>query len=378
MVVKASDVESVVSAANVFTADQVERAREYHRPLYVALLADLALGLTVLALLAVTPLGDALFAPLDGLPWWGAAALYPTLVVGLSTVLRLSLAYYRGFVHEGRWGFTKQTPRGWLVDRAKGLGVGLVMTTAALFGLVAAPHVLPSAWPLAAAAGAAIFVVATTFLAPILIEPLFSRFRPVPDAALAAELRSLSRRAGVPVSDVLVVDASRRTSKANAYVSGLGKTRRVVLFDTLLEQSDRREVALVVAHELGHRRARHVVKSTGIVTLLAALVTVAVWALLGTPEAPDVPVVLLIGALLQLLVLPATSAISRRWEREADRFSLELTADPEAFEGAQRELATSNLSDLDPPRLLYLLIFSHPTAPQRIAAARQWATRRAA
>jgi STE24 endopeptidase len=230
---------------------------------------------------------------------------------------------------------------------------------------------LPSAWPLAAVPVAAAAVLLLGFAAPIVLEPLFNRFAPLRDAELADELRALARRAEVPVRDVLVADASRRTRKANAYVSGLGATRRVVLFDTLLAAGAPRQIRLVVAHELGHRRARHVAKATALGMAGAAAMVLVVWALVSDPGDPRAaPLVLLLAAALELAALPLAAAISRRWERQADRFSLELTEDLEAFEEAHRRLAAASLTDLDPPRPVYFLLFSHPTPPERIAAAR--------
>jgi len=203
-------------------------------------------------------------------------------------------------------------------------------------------------------------------------------------------LRSLAQSAGTPVRDVLVADASRRTKKSNAYVSGFGATRRVVLYDTLLQRSDPREVKLVIAHELGHRRERHIAKGTALGMLGAVGAVLAMWALLrssdvraavGVTGAGDprvAPFLMLAGVALELLALPFATALSRRWERAADRFSLEVTRDPEAFETAHRELAASNLSDLQPPRALYVLTSSHPTPVERIAAARRWGTTQAA
>jgi Zn-dependent protease with chaperone function len=168
-----------------------------------------------------------------------------------------------------------------------------------------------------------------SFLAPVGLEPLFNRYSPLQDAALAGELRRLAERAGLPVRDVLVQDASRRTRKANAYVSGLARTRRVVVSDTLLERAPPTEVRLVVAHELGHRRDRHVLLGTLLAMVGAVTATVVVWALLGTRVADphQVPLVLLVGLGIGLASLPAVTALSRRWERAADRYSLELSGD---------------------------------------------------
>ena len=368
-----------------FSPADVERARRYRRPLYVALAADLTLTLGVLAALAFLRAGNALFGLVDSLPWWGQALAYPALVVTAGVLVRLPLAFWRGYLRERRYGLSTERAGDWLADRAKGLAVAVVLTSAALFGLVALARALPEAWPAIAAPAAALLVVLLGLVAPIALEPLFNRFTPLADADLARELRSLSERAGVPVETVLVADASRRTTKANAYVSGIGRTRRVVLYDTLLRRSARAEIRLVTAHELAHRRERHVAKGTALGALGAAVLVLVLWALfawpallsaIGASGAGDpriAPFVLLVAAALELLVLPLGSALSRRWERIADRVSLELTGDLEAFEAAHLGLARSNLSDLDPPRAVYLALFSHPTPPERLAAARAWA-----
>ena len=358
-----------------FTDAQVERARRYHRPLYVALLADTALGLGLLAALAFTPFGDGLYEPLEGWPWWARTLAFASLVAAVIAVAALPLSLWR-YVYERHWGFSTQDVRGWLVDRAKSFAVAVVLTSLPVLALVALVRALPRAWPLVVTPGAALLVLAVGTLAPVLLEPLFNRFAPLADAELAAELGALAERAEVPVRDVLVADASRRTRKENAYVSGLGRTRRVVLFDTLLARADPREIRLVVAHELGHRRARHVAKATALAMAGAAGMVAVYWALVddaGDPRAT--PFLLLVVGVLELAALPVVSAVSRRWEREADRFSLDLTHDAHAFERAHRELAASNLADLDPPRALYLLLFSHPTPPERLAAAERWARR---
>ena len=357
-----------------FSREEVERARRYNRPLYAAFAVEATIGFGLLGALAFTGLGDALYRPLKAWPWWARTLAFTALAVAVPALARLPLAFWRGHVRERRFGFSTQSPLAWLADRAKGLGVSVVLACAGVLGLVALARALPERWPLAAAPGAALLVLALAFAAPVLLEPIFDRFAPLSDRELAAELRALAERAGVPVRDVLVAEASRRTRKENAYVSGLGRTRRVVLFDTLLRGSERRAVRLVVAHELGHRRAGHVARATVLGMAAAAGTALVVWATVSDAADPrDAPLVLLVAALLELAALPLASTVSRRWERAADRFALELTRDPEAFEAALRRLAESNLADLDPPRPLYLLLFTHPTPPERIALARRFA-----
>jgi STE24 endopeptidase len=374
------------SSSTVFAPDEVERARRYHRPLYILLLVDTTLGLAALSLLVFTRVGSWLYAVVDDeLPWWGRALLFPILVLGVLTLLRLPLSFWRGHVRERRWGFSTQTAVGWLLDRAKGFAVAAVLSAVAVLAFVALARTLPGAWPAAAAPGAALFVLALGFAGPIVLDPLFNRFRPLGDPALAGELRALGERAGVPVRDVLVADASRRTRRENAYVSGLGGTRRIVLFDNLLDASEPRQIRLVVAHELGHRRARHVERGTLLAMAGAAVVVLVLWGLLSWPALLEAigasgpsdprvaPFLFLVVGVFELVGLPLGAALSRRWEREADRSSLELTRDPQAFESAHCRLARANLADLEPPRAVYALLFSHPTPPERIAAARAWA-----
>jgi STE24 endopeptidase len=358
-----------------FSEQEIERARRYHRPRYLLILWDFALGFAVLAVFAFAWPGDRLDSALSSVPPVARAALEAVVVLAVLELLELPGHAWIGHVRERRYGFSTQSAWAWLADRAKGLAVGAALSSGGLAALVALARVFPKWWALPAAAGASGLALAVSFLAPVILEPLFNRFAPLADTALADDLRALAARAGVPVRDVLVCDASRRTTKHNAYVSGLGRTRRVVVFDTLLARGRPRELRLIVAHELGHRRARHVLKATGLGMAGSATFVVSLWALLQWNALPEpgnprvVPLVLLLGMLLELPGLPLGAALSRRWEREADRFSVELTRDPGAYRAAHLELAKTNLSDLAPPRLLYLLTFTHPTPPERLEAA---------
>ncbi|HJP66428.1 MAG TPA: M48 family metallopeptidase [Actinomycetota bacterium] len=376
-------------ALDAFTPDEIDRAGRYHRPLYTAGAVGTALSLAVLVLLTFTSLGNRLFGLVGGLAWWASTPLYTSLILGISFVVGLPLAFWRGYVREKRWGFSTQSVRGWLVDRSKGLAVGLVLTGVVFMGLIGVARAFPRMWAVGAAGGAALLVLFLAFIAPVVLEPVFNRFRPLADAGLAEHVRDLSVRAGVPVREVLVADASRRTKKENAYVSGLGKTRRVVVYDTLLARADPADIGLVAAHELGHRRLRHVFVFTVLGMAGAVVAVAALWAAVqvssirsaaGFGAAADpriVPFVMLLGGALEFVALPLQSALSRRWEGAADRFSLDLTQDADLFERTHHDLAVANLIDLAPPRLVYTLLFSHPTPPQRIAMARRWRSERA-
>ena len=376
------------SGGQFFDSEQVERARRYHRPVYVARVSGIALGIVVLALLSFTEVGDALFDLVDGLPWWGETLAFSALVTLVGSLVATPLAFWRGYLHERAWGFSTQTLAGWASDRSKGAGIGVVLTSLPMLGLIASVRLFPSWWPLIGALGGALIVFVLSFLAPVLLEPVFNKFQPLQNESLARELRGLADRAEVPVRDVLVADASRRTRKHNAYVSGIGRTRRVVLWDTLLERGEPGEIRLVVAHELGHRRFKHVALWTVITMAGTAAFVFGLWALLqwdallsaigadGPGDPRVIPFVLIAGSIAELAVQPFALALSRRWERDADRFSLDLTGDADAYEQTHRNLALSNLGDLAPPKAAYVFFFSHPSAPERLAAGRSWAAAR--
>ena len=349
-----------------FTSEAIERASRYHRPRYIALLADTVISLGVLAAAAMW------VHPRIG-AWWLGCGVLPISLVAVISIARLPLAYDIGFRREHVWGFSAQSRWAWGVDFFRNFLLSAAFSAVPIWALAALVHWSPRWWVAVAAPGAATLVVVFGVLAPLVMEPLFNRFTPLADSELANRLRSLAERTGTPISNVLVADASKRSGKVNAYVSGVGPTRRLVLYDTLLAKADAAEVELVVAHELGHRRARHVAKGTALAAAGAALKTLVIWVAVDNPGDPaSVPVIMLLGFALELVALPWQTALSRQWEREADRASLDLTGRPDVFRTAHIRLAEANLSDLNPPRWLYRLLFTHPTPPERLAAGAAW------
>jgi STE24 endopeptidase len=359
-----------VDPLRFFPLEEVERAGRYHRPLYWAAAVGLALEAGVLAALVWSDAGGALDP--GSLPWWERTLVYAAIVVVVAAGVETPLAFWRGYLRERRWGFSTQTVRGWFGDRLKALAVNVVVSASLLLMLVALARGLSGWWVVPAAAAFALAAFGLSFVAPALLAPLFHRYRPLDQEPLRSELQALATAAGVPAERVLVEDTSRRTRKANAYVTGLGRTRRVVVSDTLLAAAPTSELRTVVAHELGHRRKRHVLLGTLLSIGAAVVATVVLWALLGTRVADphQLPLLLLIGLALAVASMPALAAISRRWERSADRYAVELTNDRAAYERALRRLTAANLSDLDPPTLIYLLLFTHPTPAARLAAVR--------
>ncbi|HXP15098.1 MAG TPA: M48 family metalloprotease, partial [Actinomycetes bacterium] len=290
-------------------------------------------------------------------------------------------------------GLATQRLGGFLRDWAKARAVGLVLVVLPLGALVLGARWQPPGWPLVAAAAAVLLVLALAVIGPVLIEPLFNRFRPLDPGPLRARLLELATAMGVPVRDVLVSDASRRTTRVNAYVSGLGRTRRVVVYDTLLAGTSADpagaadEVALVAAHELAHVRHRDVLWGTVGSAALAAVSVLAVVALLdleavrrlfavtGLGDPLVAPGLLLLGMLGGLLAAPVASAISRWAEARADWVALEVTRDPATAVAVERRLALENRVDLRPNRLLLAMFASHPPTMARIAQAWLWAER---
>jgi STE24 endopeptidase len=361
-----------------FSEEEIARAASYRRPLRRAALAESALGLAGL-LAVVTAHAAARLVEALGVRSWSVQAL--VVVSGLilaASLLGLPFGLWR-LGYERRWMFSRQSLGSWAADQAKGLVLSLVITNAAALGFWALVRRTP-AWWLLAWAGAVAFTVLLTMAAPAVLAPLFNRFRPLEDPWLTQRAVELGRRLGVRIRQVLVMDASRRTAKHNAYFTGLGRTKRVVVWDTLLADYDRSATVVVLAHELGHWRRRHVQRLLALTAAamlpgffalhwLLGSVRVAAWAGIGGAGDPAAaPLALLALVAMQVLWLPVTLWLSRAWERQADLDAVTLSEDPASFRSMQRDLAVKNLSDLAPSRWSYAMA-SHPPAAERMALA---------
>src|SRR5690349_21085003 len=262
-----------LAALGQLPSEQVAKARAFHAELRPPIYTGLAAGLVATLVLGLTPLGAAVVS-LAGRPfggnWIAQAVLGGLAVVLLAEVVTLPFAAWRHTVVV-RYGISTQSWGGWAVDLAKSYAVGAVMGGLTLLGFYTVARFAPHWWWAFAAAGAAGLVVLLSFVVPVLVEPVFNKFTPMPDSPLRTALLALAERDGVGVRDVLVADASRRTKAVNAYVSGLGPTRRIVVYDTMLTEATPDEVVSVVAHELGHTRHNDV--RTG--TLIGAIGTAA-------------------------------------------------------------------------------------------------------
>jgi STE24 endopeptidase len=305
-------------------------------------------------------------------------------VVFVAEVLTLPLAAWRHAVVV-RYGLSTQSWGGWTLDLVKSYAVGAVIGAIALVGFYTVVRLAPRWWWAVGAVGAAGLVVLLSFVLPVVVEPIFNRFTPMPAGEQRTELMALAARDGVPVRDVLIADASRRTRAVNAYVSGFGPTRRIVVYDTLLTEASRPEVAAVVAHELGHAKSNDVLTGTVLGALQAAAGVIALYLLgswtgllrragvesIGEPRA--IGLLIAVAAVASLVAGPASALVSRRIEARADAHAMALTGDPVSFEAMQRRLATVNLADPDPPTWEYVWSSSHPSTVERMAAARAYA-----
>jgi STE24 endopeptidase len=273
-------------------------------------------------------------------------------------------------------GLVTQDWVGYAGDVAKGTAIGAVLAGAGGALLVFGMRRFGRGWWAPAAAVVVAFGVATTYLTPIVLDPLFNRFTPLPAGPTRTTVLELAREAGVDVGEVYEMDASRRTTSANAYVAGIGTTKRVVLYDTLLRDFSPEEVRLVLAHELGHVHHRDVPRGLLYLAIVAPFGMFAA-ARLGERLAPRdslataaaVPAVVLAVGLVAPAITSISNQLSRAVEARADQFSLELTREPQAMIGFQRRIAIQNVSDPDPPRLAHVLLGTHPTTMQRIGLA---------
>ena len=368
-------------------AEQVDRAQAFAAAIRPASLASLLLGLAVAALLGLTRLGPRL---VRGLPaprrarwaWQALLGVFALAVIGRLVTLPLS-AY--GEVVRHRYGLSTRSWGLWVRDVAVSTAIDAALTALGVLALVWLARRASRAWWALASAGAAVLVVVGSFLWPVLMEPAFNSFRSMPAGELRSDLLALAEENGTPVQDVLVSDASRRTTALNAYVSGFGSTRRIVVYDTVLDRLPDEQIESIAAHELGHVAADDVL--TG--TLLGALggaggVALLGWVLTsprllrragadGPGDPAVVPLLLLVVAVGTLVSTPVQNLVSRHIEARADVAALDLTRDPEAFIAMQRGLAESNLSGPEPPAAWRWFFGSHPTTAERIAMAEDWA-----
>ena len=362
-----------------FAPEQIARHGAYRGPVYLSFFLGLAVEVTVLVVLALGPLPQ-LVSRLEGARGGvvlNAAVLGAVVAVVLGAAA-LPLSFVRGYVMQHAWGLSTQNLLQWFDDLGRGLlvtGVIAAVSTAAFFVVV---RWQPRVWWILGWLTFTVLTALLVFIYPVVIAPLFNKFTPIEDSGLDAKIRAMATEAGVDVDEVLVADASRRTTAENAYVAGLGQTKRVVVYDTLLEGGGEDETLFVVAHELGHEKENHVLKNIGLsaIGLFVAFAALAwlshrsalfQWA--GASSISDLralPVLLIFGIVAGVLTLPIQNAVSRNFESRADDIAIELTENPDVAVRSFRRLAFSNIADLDPPAPAVFMFFTHPPTAERI------------
>ncbi len=315
---------------------------------------------------------------------WLLVPLFVAIFGGIYSLINLPLGYYSGFVLPHRFGQSNQTLRDWIVDQLKGLAIGAPLGLILLELLYFALRATGDLWWLWAAAGMLVFTVLLSNLAPVLIMPLFNKYVPLGDEhkELADRLLDLARRANTKVKGVFKFDMSKRTKAANAALTGIGNTRRIVLGDTLIDEFSTDEIETVLAHELGHHVHRDIpfliafgTLSTTLSLYLASLAlkwAIGYFGFTGPADVAAFPALGLIFGAYGLITMPVENAVSRWRESMADDYALESTGKREAFASAFTRLANQNLGEVDPERWVVLMFYSHPPLGERIAKANNW------
>ncbi len=302
----------------------------------------------------------------------------------ITTVIGLPLGYYSGYIREHHWGFSNHTIYSWFMDQFKSFLVGLVLTPILLGLLLWCMYLAPENWWLIAGLAVAVVSVIMATLLPVVILPIFNKYTPIESGELTDRLSAILGRAGLKPSGFFIEDMSRQTKKENAFLAGLGKTRRVVLADNLLNNMSTDEIESVIAHEVGHYKYHHIWKNIIIGTGQQLIVFFLLDWLMRTifPEFLSslqwnltlLPVFFLFMGLINgVLFGPLSNAISRYFERQADHTALEMIAEPEPFLTAMAGLANRNLSNAYPQNWVKWLYYSHPPIGERLAFGDSWA-----
>ena len=373
-----------------FSADELDRARRYQRPVTRARLARLAISSVLLLVIVFTAVAPNLLDALDVSNWVLQLVVVLVLLEVVGLVVGTPFDAWLELRHDREWELSTQTGKGFVADLVKGTVLGLVVNTALLAALLAVIRSTPTWW-IWGWLVMVTFTIGLGFLYPIVIAPIFNTFTKLEDEDdMTGRVDRIAGLAGVQISGTYVADESKRSRRDNAYVAGLGATRRVVLFDTLLEHPPE-VVEQVVAHEIGHWRLKHLRKQLPVIALLllalmAGLKAFSGWdgifEAAGVTGTDDVPAVgmpaalpLVLGAVqLGFGVLGLLTAwVSRAFERQADVEALDLLQQPATMLAMQRDLHTKNLADLE-PSLLKRLQASHPPAAERMALTSAWAT----
>jgi STE24 endopeptidase len=361
-------------------------ARRYNRLHRWLGIADFALGLGFLIVLLVTGWNGGLRDTAYQVSFQTyslAVFLYVFMLMVIGKLLGSPLDYY-GFRLEHRYNLSNQKLRSWMWDEAKGFLVGLVLGAIIVELLYFVIRQAPQYWWLICWAAFLGLFVLIAQLAPVVLFPIFYKFEPLQDEGLKSRLVTLSERAGTRVRGVYKWNLSEKSKKANAALTGLGNTRRIILADTLLENYSPDEIEAVLAHELGHHVHKHILKS---IAVQAGITFVGFWAANWVlhyamerwhifdqlSDFANLPLLVLVSTVLSFLLMPALNAFSRFNERQADRYAFQSIASVGPFISSMNKLANQNLAERTPSKWVEWFFHSHPAISRRVAAAEDWA-----
>ena len=371
-----------MATSTVASPDPPE-ARKYNRLRRWLGIVEFALGLALLLVLLLTGwtgwIRDIAYRSQS---YALAVFLYTLMLVVISKILGLGLDYY-SFRLEHRYRLSNQKLRGWIWDQTKGLLVSTVLAGLLVELLYFIIRQFPEHWWVLAWLGFLGVAILLAQLAPVILFPIFYKFEPLPDEELKSRLVRLGERAGTRVRGVYKWHLSEKSKKANAALTGLGNTRRIILADTLLDNYSPDEIEAVLAHELGHHVHKHILKSIGVqagVTLVgfwaanwALHYAVDRWHMFETiSDFANLPLLVLIFTVLSFFLMPALNAFSRYNERQADRYAFESIASVAPFVSSMNKLAEQNLAERTPSRWVEWWFHSHPAIARRVAAAEAW------
>jgi STE24 endopeptidase len=360
-----------------------DKATRYNRLKRRAAVCSVVWNVALLAALVLTgasrALTDAASAVVPSSHPAFTVAAYVALLSIVNEIGALPIAFYSGFLVERRYGLSNEGINAWIGDESKSFALGLLLGIGAATLLYAFIRLSPDGWWLPAGAAFALLVVGLANIAPVLLLPLFYRVKPLDRESLRTRLLALANRAGARVVGAYEWGLAEKTKKANAALAGIGATRRILVSDTMLADYSEDEIEVVLAHEMAHHVHGDIWKgllfdSALIVAGFYLASRVLLWAaaplgLSGPADVAGLPALLLAAGALSVVMLPAAHALSRTYERSADRFALELTGNPAAFVSAMRRLAAQNLAEEHPSILIQWLFYSHPPIRERIAAA---------
>jgi STE24 endopeptidase len=371
-----------LSLAEIIPELDVKRAKRYSRARLAIMAANMAVTAAELAIFGMSGGSSRLQRLIRRRvqqPDFATAAYAAVTLTGAG-LLAIPRGYLGGYLVERGFGLTKQAPADWLADRLKALGLSMALETPVLTAIYAAIRRRPRDWWLLLSAAAVPFTVLLVNLGPVLIAPIFNTYDALEDPALEERIKRLAQRAGIEVADVYRMDMSRQTEKANAFFTGLGGTKRIVLADTLLDRFDAEEVEAVVAHELGHQVHGDIwrlIAFSGAATFagLFALSRLAPALIERLSHRRDVgrldeesslPFLALAGGLIGVVATPINAWFNRSIERRTDRFALTITGNGRAYVSAMQRLAGQNLTDPNPSKAVVLLLYTHPPVAERI------------